>query len=195
MNIVFKDFGIARKFKERWRGFPRKQTQTRAFLPLTEENDNQVASAPIPRLGFSSRALMEDKYFLKCILVPISVAGILQCATATKALEFELKGTLETEGHLAFGKVMQGETVNFTASVQNCNWLVRVSSAKPTEAQTYRQISCNGREMYVIGVNAKVGGASSWGGSVAPEGVPFYGPVTTLPVLWLAFGASCFYSV
>jgi hypothetical protein len=100
-------------------------------------------------------------------------------------------GRLEAVRYYADGKPRPIAPILFHVYVKDCQWQVCVEPVQQKSPSEYFVISFDGRDQYTLGKRTE-GDSTSWGGSVSPEKVPFFGPTPTAPVVWLAFASSCF---
>lgn len=124
----------------------------------------------------------------------ILITTILVCTREeTEAYEYEVGGELNVKQYLAGGKVQEVGRIPFQLYVRDCSWLVRVTSSKPLESGRSWETSCDGKYMYYFGQNRDAQDKVDWGGAVEPQGVPFAGPIPSMPVIWLALADACFF--
>jgi hypothetical protein len=108
------------------------------------------------------------------------------------AVEYEVTGTFEASQHLKGGKSEIIAALHFRVYVRDCKWQIRISSDELSKANSYNLMSFDGNCVYSFGTNPSTGqGRDTWGGAVGPETVPFFGPVPSIPIIWIALASSC----
>ena len=115
---------------------------------------------------------------------------LLLSARAAVAYEYEATGTLDGVRFLFERKPESIAPVSFHVYVRDCKWLIR-ARAKGDSVES--EIGFDGTHQYNYGVYLKaLPGEDSWSGGVRPEGVPFFGPIPSIPIIWLALADSCY---
>lgn len=114
------------------------------------------------------------------------VAILAADAPLLHSAEYEVEGRLEGVRHLDGGQVYKIPPVSFQVTVQDCKWMIHAQNEGSPNAFEH-VMSFDGQYMYKLGVRS-----NEWGGAVSREGVPFFGPFPTIPVIWLALASGCY---
>ena len=123
----------------------------------------------------------------------VLIITIFFCARGNgKAYEYQASGRLDVQHYLAGGKIEELKPVFFHIYVRDCQWLVQATPLRPHGVDYNSEISSDGKYIYNFGELRNNNGSNLWGGAIAPDGVPFFGPIPTIPVIWLALADSCY---
>ena len=115
---------------------------------------------------------------------------------ATQAYQYEANGRLNVQ-QLNRGVMEEVNQALFHVYVRDSKWKIQIRASDPggpPEVLHTREISSDGTFVYNFGLNdygfGNDYGNYSWGGSVTPDEVPFFGVLPTIPVIWLALADS-----